>query len=71
MMSDDTELTLFIMNDDVTLYIAALYVHTNNSSGSGISLFFDQGDSAGIPGGAHDDTLTIGTNGRGEAGYSY
>ncbi|MBF0433698.1 MAG: hypothetical protein HQK83_20635 [Fibrobacteria bacterium] len=66
LLNDGTTVTLFIMNDLDSLYIAALYWHGNNSSGSGIKLYFDQGPT----GGAHDGQLTgTSENIRSEAGY--
>ncbi len=64
--SDVTIVTLFFMNDDDSLYVAAIYNHGNNSTGSGIVLYFDQGPS----GGEHDHALTgISNTSRSDAAY--
>ncbi|MBF0431832.1 MAG: chitobiase/beta-hexosaminidase C-terminal domain-containing protein [Fibrobacteria bacterium] len=66
--SDSTLITLFIMNDDDSLYLAAIFRHTNNSQGSGIAFYFDQGPT----GGAHDGLLTgTSDNERSDACYKY
>jgi len=67
LLSDSNKATLFLMNDDDTLYIAVIYEHGNNGNGAGVALYFDEG----AAGGNHDDTLTGGGgNNRNEDGYS-
>ncbi|MBF0433511.1 MAG: thrombospondin type 3 repeat-containing protein [Fibrobacteria bacterium] len=66
-MSDGKVITLFLMNSPDTLYVGILDWHGNNSSGSGVTLYFDQGDI----GGEHDGVLTgSGDSKRSDAGYS-
>jgi hypothetical protein len=67
-MTDNSLVTLYIMNNSDTLFIATTFIHKNLSNGTGIRLYFDQGHT----GGTHDDTLTVdpATN-RGEDMYQF
>ncbi len=64
-LSDGNIATLFLMNDDDTLYVAAIYEHNNNGDGTGVRLYFDEGPG----GGPHDNLLTSGAT-RNEAGFA-
>lgn len=70
-LSDNTKATLLLCNTDDTLYIAVNYDHGNNSEGSGVYLYFDEGDNASEVGdGSHDHLLTNSGGERNEAGYA-
>ncbi len=66
-LNDATTATIFLMNDDDSLYVAMIRPDNNNGDGIGTFLYFDQGI-GGV--GDHDNQLT-GSSGtlRNEAGY--
>lgn len=68
-LSDGSEASLLIGNTDDTLYIAVNYEHGNNGAGSGVFLYFDEGDN-GSDDGEHDHVLGAGNGDRNEATYS-
>ncbi len=66
-LNDNTTATIFLVNDDDSLYVALLRPDNNNGDGIGTFLYFDQGIGGA---GSHDGLLTGNASTvRNEAGY--
>jgi hypothetical protein len=57
-LNDGGIVQIFLVNSPETLYLGMTYEHGNNGDGSGITLYFDEGDSTATFDGAADFTLT-------------